>query len=153
MINSMNESNNNSQPIGSSPAINSVTQDETQDEVESGSKKRKERRIMRFIYVPYKSTSEIEKLKELIYTLFQEYESSDPGARNITESVGGSSFSGSGSSASHRVEFKKLLSNIASITNQHDDLDTCSDETEAYCRTIEYDYDVEEESKESEVIG
>ncbi|KAI3769261.1 hypothetical protein L6452_00362 [Arctium lappa] len=28
----------------------------------------------------------------------------------------------SGSSASHRVEFKKLVSNIASIANQHDDL-------------------------------
>lgn len=23
-------------------------------------------------------------------------------------------------------------------------IETCSDETEAYCRTIEYDYDVEE---------
>ncbi|KAI3669600.1 hypothetical protein L6452_40879 [Arctium lappa] len=121
VINSMNESNNPSQPIGSSPAINSVTQDETQtndafdnDEVESGSKK-KERTVSN------KSTSEIEKLKELVYTLFQEYESSDPGARNNNESVGGSSFSNSGSSAN-----------------------TCSDETEAYCHTIEYDYDVEE---------
>lgn len=31
--------------------------------------------------------------------------------------------------------------------------ETCSDETEAYCRTIEYDYDVEEEAKENSSLG
>ncbi|XP_024962964.1 zinc finger BED domain-containing protein RICESLEEPER 2-like [Cynara cardunculus var. scolymus] len=189
------------------------------------------------LYGQDKSAIELEKLKELVYTLFQEYEFSNPGVRNNNEGVSGSSFLSSGSSASHQIEFKKLLSNIASIANQHDDsgttteldnylkdkllpkdmeLDlllwwktngfkyptlqrmardilavpiltvasesafstggrlvtphrsrllpktlealmcaqkTCSDETEAYCRTIEYDYDVEEEAKGSESLG
>ncbi|XP_023752092.2 zinc finger BED domain-containing protein RICESLEEPER 3-like [Lactuca sativa] len=194
------------------------------------------------LYGKEKSESEIEKLKELVYSLFQEYESSSPSTRTSYEGVGCSSFT-SGPSVGHRVEFKKLFSSIASIASQHDDTgitteldnylkekllpkdvdldllawwktngfkyptlqriakdilaipistvasesafstggrlvsphrsrlhaktlealmcaqswllneirETCSGESEAYCRTVEYDYDVEEENKESEI--
>ncbi|KAJ9552983.1 hypothetical protein OSB04_017028 [Centaurea solstitialis] len=197
------------------------------------------------LYGQDRSATETEKLKKLVYNLFQEYESSDSGVRNNNESGSGSGVISSGSSSSHRVEFKKLLSNIASIANQHDDSgltieldnylkekllpkdmeldlllwwktngfkyptlqriardilaipistvasestfsiggrlvtphrsrlhpktlealmcaqswllneiqETCSDETEAYCRTIEYDYDVDEETKGDEILG
>ncbi|CAI9288389.1 unnamed protein product [Lactuca saligna] len=61
-------------------------------------------------------------------------------------SVPGSSSFGSSMSSSHRVGFKKLLSDIASITRDDDE----SGETKAYCRSVEFDYDVEEENtKES----
>lgn len=73
------------------------------------------------LYGQDRSSIEIEKLKNLVYTLFQEYECSDPGVRNNNGGVSGSSSLSSGTSASHRVEFQNLLSNIASIANQHDD--------------------------------
>ncbi|CAI9293866.1 unnamed protein product [Lactuca saligna] len=101
--------------------------------------------------------------------------------------VPGSSSFGSSISSGHRVGFKKLLSDIASITRDDDESGafstsgrlvcphrnrlhpktlealmcaqswllneiraTCSEETEAYCRSVEFDYDVEEENtKES----
>ncbi|CAI9270452.1 unnamed protein product [Lactuca saligna] len=63
----------------------------------------------------------------------------------------GSSSFGSSISSGHRVGFKKLLSDIASITRDDDESGaTCSEEMEAYCRSVEFDYDVEEENtKES----
>ena len=73
------------------------------------------------LYGQDRAAFELEKLKELVYTLFQEYECSDPDVRDNNESVSDLSSLNSGSSSSHRVEFKKLLSNIASIANQHDD--------------------------------
>ena len=64
---------------------------------------------------------ELEKLKALFYSLFQEYECSDPSVRDNNESVSGLSSLSSGFSSSHCIEFKKFLSNIASIANQHHD--------------------------------
>ncbi|KAI3513058.1 hypothetical protein L1887_20383 [Cichorium endivia] len=72
------------------------------------------------LYGQEKSESEFEKLKELVYSLFQEYESSSLGTRNSYDGVTGSSFT-LGPLVGHRGEFKKLFSNIASIANLHED--------------------------------
>ncbi|KAJ9542939.1 hypothetical protein OSB04_029445 [Centaurea solstitialis] len=76
---------------------------------------------------------ELEKLKELVYSLFQEYECNDPGVKDNNQSVSGISSRSSASSSNHRVEFIKLLSNIASIANQHNDLG-CTTELDNYLK-------------------
>ncbi|CAH1437337.1 unnamed protein product [Lactuca virosa] len=124
------------------------------------------------------------------------YESNNASKKRKSEGVYGGSIPGSSSfgysiSSGHRVGFKKLLSDIASITRDDDESGafstsgrlvsphrsrlhpktlealmcaqswllneiraTCFEETEAYCRSVEFDYDVEEENtKESGTIS
>ncbi|XP_052621665.1 zinc finger BED domain-containing protein RICESLEEPER 2-like [Lactuca sativa] len=133
--------------------------------------------LLPVLYGEEKAKIEFQNLEAFVQTLFQEYESSVYGG-----SVPGSSSFGSSISSGHRVGFKKLLSDIASITRDDDEsggmneldnylkekllpkdmeldllawwktngLTTCSEETEAYCRSVEFDYDMEEENtKES----
>ncbi|CAI9265007.1 unnamed protein product [Lactuca saligna] len=102
------------------------------------------------IEVVEKAKIEFQNLEAFVQTLFQEYESSNASKKRKSEgfyggSVPGSSSFGSSISSGHHVGFKKLLSDIASITRDDDELGaTCSEETEAYCRSVEFDYDVEE---------
>nr|KAJ0197142.1 hypothetical protein LSAT_V11C700359350 [Lactuca sativa] len=195
--------------------------------------------LLPVLYGEEKAKIEFQNLEAFVQTLFQEYESSNASKKRKSESVYGGSVPGSSSfgssiSSGHRVGFKKLLSDIASITRDDDEsggmneldnylkekllpkdmeLDllawwktngiakdilaipvstvasestfstsgrlvsphrsrlhpktletlmcaqswllneiraTCSEETEAYCRSVEFDYDMEEENtKES----
>ncbi|CAI9272384.1 unnamed protein product [Lactuca saligna] len=139
---------------------------------------------------------EFQNLEWFVKTLFQEYESSNASKKRKSNGVYGGLVPGSSSfgysmSFGHCVGFKKLLSDIASITRDDDesrestfntsgrlvsphhsrlhpktlealmcaqswllneirDTTTCSEESEAYCRFVKFDYDVEEEdTKES----
>ncbi|CAI9283908.1 unnamed protein product [Lactuca saligna] len=106
--------------------------------------------LLPVLYGEEKAKFEFQNLEGFVKTLFQEYESSNASKKRKSEVPSSSSF-GSSISSGHRVGFKKLLSDIASITRDDDESGaTCSEETEAYCRSVEFDYDVEEENtKES----
>ncbi|CAI9289386.1 unnamed protein product [Lactuca saligna] len=106
--------------------------------------------LLPVLYGEEKAKIEFQILEGFVTTLFQEFESSNASKKRKSEVPGSSSF-GSSISSGHRVGFKKLLLNIASITRDDDESGaTCSEETEAYCRSVEFDYDVEEENtKES----
>ncbi|KAI3750895.1 hypothetical protein L2E82_21794 [Cichorium intybus] len=96
---------------------------------------------MRFIYVPCPHTADalaevlydslcdwnidrklstLTKLEEFVKHLFKEYQSSNPSTKSDNAGCGSSSFD-VGLSSGHRDGFKKLLSEIASITSTHDE--------------------------------
>nr|KAJ0209822.1 hypothetical protein LSAT_V11C400161450 [Lactuca sativa] len=78
------------------------------------------------LYGEEKAKIEFQNLEAFVQTLFQEYVSSNASKKRKSEgfyggSVPGSSSFGSSISSGHRVGFKKLLSDIASITRDDDE--------------------------------
>ncbi|KAI3691466.1 hypothetical protein L2E82_49826 [Cichorium intybus] len=67
-----------------------------------------------------KANEEFQKLEEFVKHLFKEYQSSNPSTKSDNAGGGSSSFD-VGLSSGHRDGFKKLLSEIASITSTHDE--------------------------------
>lgn len=81
--------------------------------------------LLPVLYGEEKAKIEFQNLEGFVKTLFQEYESMKSTKRSVGVSggsVSGSSSISSGLSGGHRVGFKKLLSDIASITSNDDDL-------------------------------
>ncbi|CAI9266349.1 unnamed protein product [Lactuca saligna] len=76
--------------------------------------------LLSVLYGDEKATIEFQNLEGFVKTLFQEYESSNA-SRKRKSQVPCSSSVGSSMSSGHHVGFKKLLSDIASITRDDDD--------------------------------
>ncbi|CAI9286281.1 unnamed protein product [Lactuca saligna] len=82
--------------------------------------------LLHVLYGEEKTNIEFQNLESFVQTLFQEYESSNASKKRKSEGVYGGSVPGSSSfcssiSSSHRVGFKKLLSDIASIIRDDDE--------------------------------
>ncbi|XP_023745566.1 zinc finger BED domain-containing protein RICESLEEPER 3-like [Lactuca sativa] len=82
--------------------------------------------LLPMLYGEEKTKIEFQNLGGFVKTLFQEYESSNASKKRMSEGVSGGSVPDSSSfvssiSSGHRVGFKKLLSDIASITRDDDE--------------------------------
>ncbi|KAI3503614.1 hypothetical protein L1887_32060 [Cichorium endivia] len=96
-------------------------------------------RIMR-LYTTDQSEIEAEKVKKLIYELFEDYETTrDQNEMNKCDS--------DVSTFDHDVSDNGFMADFSKYVEEDNQPTTCSKESEAYCKTIEYDYDDDDDNQ------
>ncbi|KAI3496146.1 hypothetical protein L1887_38499 [Cichorium endivia] len=92
------------------------------------------------LYTTDQSEIEAEKVKKLIYELFEDYETTrDQNEMNKCDS--------DVSTFDHDVSDNGFMADFSKYVEEDNQPTTCSKESEAYCKTIEYDYDDDDDNQ------